>query len=107
MPDVIDLKLLAKFFRGLGDESRLNILEVLREGPKNVTEIVQSIGLGQSNTSLHLECLYCCGLVDRERKGRYMFYSIRSTRTLHLLKMSHSVLEPVAGHIRDCSRYRK
>ncbi len=107
MPEETDLKVLAKFFRGLGDESRLDILEALREGPRNVTEIVQSVGLSQSNTSLHLECLYCCGLVDRERKGRFVHYSIRSKRTLQLLKLSRSVLEPVSEHIRACSRYRK
>ncbi|MDP7033669.1 MAG: ArsR family transcriptional regulator, partial [Planctomycetota bacterium] len=45
MSDGIDLKILAKFFRGLGDESRLDILEALRKGPRNVTEIVQSVGL--------------------------------------------------------------
>lgn len=107
MPDVIDLKVTAKLFRGLGDESRLAILEALRDGPRNVSQVVEATGLSQSNTSLHLDCLYCCGLVERERRGRYIFYRIRSRRTVQLLNLSHLVLESVADHIRECDRYRK
>ncbi|MHC4606854.1 MAG: ArsR/SmtB family transcription factor [Planctomycetota bacterium] len=99
------LELKAKLFRGLADRSRLSILEVLRDGPRNVTEIVEAAGLTQTNCSMHLECLYCCGLVDRERKGRFIHYRIRSRRTLRLLEAAGRALDEVAEHIEVCNRY--
>lgn len=107
MQDVVDLKVTAKLFRGLGDESRLAILEALRNGPRNVSEIIRATGLTQSNTSIHLDCLFCCGLVERERRGRYIYYRIRSRKTVQLINLTHQVLESVADHIRECGRYKK
>src|SRR3546814_7880402 len=47
-------ELRAKLFRGLGDASRLSILDALRTGPLSVGEIVAMTGLSQSNASNHL-----------------------------------------------------
>ena len=99
------LQLRAKFFRGLADRSRLAILKALREGPKNVSEIVSGTKLTQSNASMHLECLYCCGLVERERKGRFVYYTIRSRKTARLLEAAERAVDEVARHIEECSRY--
>ncbi|MFX5884929.1 metalloregulator ArsR/SmtB family transcription factor, partial [Acinetobacter baumannii] len=60
----------AKLFRGLSDESRLAILEALRQRPLAVGRIVEVTGLSQSNTSNHLRCLSDCGLVSAEQRGR-------------------------------------
>lgn len=102
-----DLTLKAKFFRGLADPSRLSILEVLRDGPRNVSEIIGATGLSQSNTSMHLDCLHCCGLVARDRQGRYVYYRIRSEKTLELLAATERALGEVAEHIALCDRYRE
>lgn len=99
------VRLTAKFFRGLADPSRLLILEALRSGPKNVSEVVSETGLSQPSVSMHLECLFCCGLVDRRKRGRFVYYRIRSPRTLRLLSSADRALEEVAGHIEKCSRY--
>ena len=88
----------AKLFRGLGDPSRLAILEFLRDRPKNVSEIVAETGLSQPNTSLHLECLYCCGLVEREKQGRFVYYRIRSEATIALIEASERVLRANPGN---------
>ena len=41
----------AKLFRGFADPSRLSILDVLRSGPRTVTEVIEATGLNQSNVS--------------------------------------------------------
>lgn len=41
------LELSAKFFRGLGDPTRLKILELLLEGEKSVTDLVQRLKVQQ------------------------------------------------------------
>jgi DNA-binding transcriptional ArsR family regulator len=69
-----DLRL--TFFRGLSDGSRLLILEQLAEGERRVSDIVEATGLSQPNVSAHLACLWDCGLVARERRGREMRYRL-------------------------------
>lgn len=96
----------AKLFRGLADPSRLAILEALQEGPKNVSEVVAAVGLTQPNVSMHLTCLWCCGLVEREARGRFTYYRIRSRRVARLLLEAQSVLTEVADRIARCSRYQ-
>lgn len=49
----------AKLFRGLGDRSRLSIVESLRGGPKCVSEVIKSTGLSQALVSMHLACMRC------------------------------------------------
>ena len=101
-----DLRLKAKLYRGLGDRSRLAILEAILDGPMNVGQIVAETGLSQPNASMHLDCLYCCGVVDRERRGRYVYYRIKSRRTTQLLEVAERALAEVAEHIEACEQYR-
>jgi len=95
----------AKLFRGLADVSRLSIVEVLRDGPKNVSQVVKATGLTQPNASMHLSCLWCCGLVDREVRGRYTYYRIRSERFTRILQAAEDVLDEVLDRIEECRSY--
>ena len=70
------IELEAKLFKGFADKSRLFILEALSEGKKSVTEIVKETGLSQPNTSAHLTCLFECGLIRKEKRGREVFYEV-------------------------------
>lgn len=95
----------AKLFRGLGDKSRLALLEALREEPKHVSRLAAETGLSQPNTSMHLNCLWCCGLVERETRGRYTYYRVKSSRVMDILAAADTLLEEVADHITACERY--
>ncbi len=95
----------AKLFRGFSDESRLSILESLRDGPRNVSDIVEETGLGQSNVSNHLACLLDCGLVTREPRGRFVFYGLRDARVAELLEIADDLLDDVAVGVEACRRY--
>ena len=65
-----------KLFHGLSDSSRLAILTALRTGESGVGELADATGLSQPNVSKHLACLWGCGLVARERRGRQVFYRL-------------------------------
>jgi ArsR family transcriptional regulator, cadmium/lead-responsive transcriptional repressor len=95
----------AKLFRGFSDPSRLAILEALRAGPRTVTELVDSVGLSQSNTSNHLNCLLDCGLVDREQRGRFALYRLSDPRVELLLSTAGALLSEVAKGVHRCARY--
>ena len=95
----------AKFFNGLADPSRLSILEALRGGPLTVGDIVDTTGLSQPNTSNHLSCLLECGLVTREKRGRYALYALADERVGALLALADDVLGDHAEQLLACARY--
>ncbi len=59
---------------------RLEILDMLRNGKKTVTELVQLIGVNQSNVSQHLQIMKDRGILRTEKKGNYVFYSIANPK---------------------------
>lgn len=95
----------AKLFQGFGDASRLSILELLINGPKNVSEIVNATGLTQPNVSSHLSCLRDCGLVKTEQEGKYVNYELSDSRVCEILSLAGSLLADVAKGVYECTRY--
>ncbi|OUC11663.1 MAG: transcriptional regulator [Alkalinema sp. CACIAM 70d] len=72
----VALGLMAEFFKVLSEVSRLQIVCSLKQGSKNVTEIIEETGLGQANVSKHLKMLTQAGIVAREQQGVCVYYSI-------------------------------
>jgi len=99
------LSLKAKLFRGLGDPTRLSILESLRDGEKSTSQIVEEVGQGQSNVSNHLACLLDCGLVKNRRQGRNIYYSLNDKKVSKLLEESDFILSEIARGIYECVNY--
>ena len=99
--------LLAKLFRGFGDVSRLRVLACLRDGPQSVGMVVARTRLTQPNVSMHLRCLTECGLVARERRGRFVDYALTDKRVIRLLDHAEDLLLEVEGRIRACARYER
>jgi len=100
-----ELAIKGKLFRGFGDPSRLSILDVLRDGPLTVGEIVAATGLSQPNASNHLGCLRDCGLVVAEPNGRYVTYHLSDDRVGDILSLAESLLADVARGVYECTRY--
>lgn len=98
-------KLQAKLFKGFGDHSRILILNVLLGAPKTVTEITEATHLSQPNTSAHLACLLDCGLLQRERRGREVFYRISGKEVPTILREVKKILRQHSKAIKDCKRY--
>lgn len=95
-----------KLFRGLGEPSRLCILEALVEGPCSVSEITEATGLSQSNTSNHLSCLLGCGLVAREQQGRFVYYRLADAKLVSLLSLAEEIVNGVASDLMRCPHCR-
>ena len=100
----LSLTLKAKLFRGLGDPSRLAILEALRPGGKTVSELVEATGLSQPNASAHLACLKDCGLVVSQPEGRYVRYAIADARMEEVFRAVEGILADVAAEVYACTR---
>ena len=66
----------ARWFRALGDETRLRILERLSEGEQCVCDLTDALDAGQSLMSFHLRTLKDAGLLRDRREGRWVYYSL-------------------------------
>lgn len=100
----LDLATLARFFRVLGDPTRLRIIELLDERERTVSELVSALDAPQPRVSTHLACLRHCRLVTAERRGREMVYSLAIPRLRGLLEQALSVAAPEAEHLASCRR---
>lgn len=71
-----DIELTAQILKLLGDKTRLTIMKILDEGSCCVSELVEILQISQPAISQHLRKLKDIGLVEEERKGQWISYSI-------------------------------
>jgi DNA-binding transcriptional ArsR family regulator len=65
-------------FKALGEPRRVEILRLLRAGPRAVGEIAAEVAISQQAASQHLAVLDKAGLVEARKEGTKHLYSIRS-----------------------------
>ena len=63
-------------FRALADETRLKVIERLREGEQCVCDLTDELGASQSRMSFHLKALKDAGLVTDRKDGRWVYYAL-------------------------------
>jgi len=72
----IDVSRAAQLFHALSDETRLGIIEKLRNGEQCVCDLQDGLEAAQSRLSFHLRVLKDAGLVTDRKEGRWTYYSI-------------------------------
>ena len=99
-----DMCLLARFFNGFANSTRLSILLLLaRQGETKVGELVRELEAPQPRVSDHLRCLAWCGYVKVRREGRNAYYSIADDRVLEMLRLGEAMLQNNLEHVEACS----
>lgn len=102
-------ELQARFFRALGDPTRVRLLQLLLESPtgeNSVGELVIAMDAPQNRISTHLGCLRWCGLVQARRVGKQVFYRVADPRVRELLALGASVLRDHAAGVASCGMIR-
>lgn len=66
-------------FKALSDPTRRRILEMLKERSRSAGEIAEAFTLGKPAISHHLSILKEAELVDAEREGQSIIYSLNTT----------------------------
>lgn len=94
--------MLARFFQGLSDPTRLRILTLLMEQDRTVSELVSLLGSPQGRVSTHLACLRWCGFVVAEKAGRTVRYQIADGRVRDLLSVATVMMADNAAAISSC-----
>ncbi len=87
----------AERFKVLAEAARLSVLNELRSGPLNVSELIEGTGLSQANLSKHLQLLHAHGFVSRRREGLYVIYQLADYSVFQLCDIMCGQLKRRAG----------
>ena len=94
----------ARYFRVLGDPTRLRLLELLLDGERSVSELTDRVGVPRSRVSNHLACLKWCGFAEAERRGREVVYRVADPRVKQMLRLSRAVSDEHCDQLASCTR---
>lgn len=81
--DRADAGRLAQVLKALADPARLQVISLLRAAPGGevcVADLVRELGLSQPTVSHHLRVLHDAGLLTRERRGSWVWYTVAEER---------------------------
>ena len=98
-----EMCLLARFFNGFANSTRLSILLLLAQrGEMKVGDLVEELGAPQPRVSDHLRGLAWCGYVQVRREGRNAYYSVADERVLEVLRLGESLLRDNLERVESC-----
>lgn len=97
MPADKHLVELERLFLGLGDKTRLRILNLIRNDEICVSHFTEVLGESQPKISRHLAYLRRSGIVSARREGTWMHYSINRPADDHAARMLDNLLDGLAS----------
>ena len=80
------LRTRAEIFKALGHPARFAMVVALGAGERCVCELHEIVGSDMSTVSKHLAVLRNVGLVDTDKRGKQVFYSLRCPCTLDFIE---------------------
>ncbi|HLC53925.1 MAG TPA: metalloregulator ArsR/SmtB family transcription factor [Candidatus Nanoarchaeia archaeon] len=95
------------FFGTLVSESRLKIINLLRKGRRNVSEIVSELKADQTSVSHDLARLKQCGFVSVEIDGKFRYYTLNEKTIKPLMSLIDSHMSRHCIHILHMIRGEK
>jgi rhodanese-related sulfurtransferase len=75
----------ARIGKCLSSDKRLEIMDLLSNGPKSVENLAQQTGMSVANVSRHLQILLDSRLVKFRKEGTYVIYSLEDPMVTHFL----------------------
>ncbi len=94
----------AEILKAIAQETRLSILELLRDGERCVCEIFPAIKQEQSNVSRHLNLMRKAGILTRRKDGLKIFYAIKHAEVLAIIALAGAIVTSEAGSRHPLSR---
>jgi len=87
------------FFGTLVSESRLRIINLLKNGRMNVSEIAQVLGINQASVSHDLARLKKCGFVLVETEKKFRYYALNEKTIIPLMRLIEDHMSQYCIHI--------
>ncbi|MBP1917390.1 rhodanese-related sulfurtransferase/DNA-binding HxlR family transcriptional regulator [Lederbergia galactosidilyticus] len=97
-------KQLARVGKSLSSDKRLEILDLLSNGPKTVEKLARDSGMSVANVSRHLQILNDSRLVKFTKKGTYVIYSLTDESVVDFL---YSLWKISENHISDINQIKR
>ena len=76
-------------YEALAEPTRRRILDLLRDQPRLVGELVTLLDMSQPGVSKHLRVLREAGLLEQEKQGQQRLYALGAEFTDHLAENNH------------------
>jgi ArsR family transcriptional regulator len=73
-------------FKALNDQTRRDILEMLRKGEMTAGDIADQFNISKPSISHHLDILKQAGLVEAVKEGQFIYYSLNTTVVDEIVK---------------------
>ncbi|HNX22542.1 MAG TPA: metalloregulator ArsR/SmtB family transcription factor [Spirochaetota bacterium] len=83
----------ANIIKALAHSSRLFIVDMLNKQPRTVGELTEMIGADTSTVSKHLSVLKNAGIVEDEKKGTTVLYTLKCPCILNFIGCVEDVIE--------------
>jgi rhodanese-related sulfurtransferase/DNA-binding MarR family transcriptional regulator len=90
--------------KALGNPGRLELLDLLAQGPRSVEELADAAGQGVSTCSAHLQTLREAGLVTSRREGKRIYYSLTADDVASLWRDLRRVAQRHRPHTEPAAR---
>ncbi len=90
------------FFGTLANNQRLEIISLLRKGPRNVTQICKHLGFNQTTVSHHLAVMKECSFVFAEKNGKERVYRLNGKTIKPLMELIDSHTEEFCKYLCGC-----
>jgi rhodanese-related sulfurtransferase/predicted transcriptional regulator len=87
--------------KALTSPKRMELLDLLTQGPKTVEALSKETDMSVANTSQHLQVLLDVKLVKFRRRGNYMVYSLANTKVCELMQSLQTVTEDRTEEVRQ------
>ncbi|PIQ90604.1 MAG: transcriptional regulator [Candidatus Omnitrophica bacterium CG11_big_fil_rev_8_21_14_0_20_41_12] len=79
-------KIKADFLKALSHPVLLQIIELLKDGERNVGSIMKTLSIQQSSLSRHLTVLREAGILKSRQQGTVVYYNIEDHNIFHVLR---------------------
>lgn len=94
----------ARIGKAISNPARLELLDLLCQGPRTVDALAKEAGLGMANTSQHLKALREARLVEAEKAGLFVTYRLADEQVCQFFRSLRSLAETRLAEIRDLTR---
>jgi ArsR family transcriptional regulator len=85
-------KIHAEMCKVFSNHTRLELLDLLRDGEQSVSELMEETGSSQANISQHLSIMKSKGIVISNRRGKNIYYKLTNPRIIDAFDIIKEVL---------------
>lgn len=97
----------AQIYKALGHPIRIQVVEILTQGEKSVSELATQVGAKEANLSRHLGVLKSAGIVRARKEGLNVYYQLIMPCLVNMFScVENALVEKADFHQKIAERLR-